>query len=185
MTSRQKVASTLASYPATVTLHQTQWIRWAELLGAVVPFVLGLYSACFGDTGALNTTTHGQQVGVGLALAAGAAVMIALAVRDLRRRRSLTLDTNGFRISCGNNRAAYPWSDVQHFREVGDGDLFAVGFDLVSVAEAADKGADYYYLRLRDRYGLRGTDLLSLLTQWHAKALGLTNPKRDSHTSAD
>jgi hypothetical protein len=173
MTSRQKVASTLASYPATVTLHQTQWIRWAELVGAVVPFVLGLYSA------------FGQQVGVGLALAAAAGVMILLAVRDLRRRRSLTLDTNGFRISSGGRRAEYPWSDVQHFREAGDGELFAVGFDLVSVADAADAGDDYYYLRLCHGYGLRGTDLLSLLTQWHAKALGLTNPKRDSHTSAD
>ncbi|WP_319453648.1 MULTISPECIES: hypothetical protein [unclassified Mycobacterium] len=185
MTSRQKVASTLASYPATVTLHQTQWIRWAELVGAVVPFILGLYSACFDDAGALNTTTHGQQVGVGLALAAAAAFMIALAVRDLRRRRSLTLDTNGFRISSGSSRAEYPWSDVQNFREVGDGERFAVGFDLVSVAEESDAGADYYYLRLCHHYGLRGTDLLALVTQWHAKALGLTHPKRDSHTSAD
>jgi hypothetical protein len=95
------------------------------------------------------------------------------------------LDTTGFRISCGKSRAEYPWSDVQHFREVGDGELFAVGFDLVSVADEADAGADYYYLRLREHYGLRGTDLLALLTQWHAKALGLTNPKRGSHTSAD
>ena len=172
MTSKQKL--TQATYPGTVTLYQRQWIRWAEVVGSIVPLALGLHMM----------TTHAENVVVGLLLAAAAAVMIALAVRDLRAPHSLTLNSNGFRIRSGHHHATYRWTEIQHFREVGDGDRFAVGFDLIPVDDPDATRVDYYF-RLREHYGLRGAELLSLLTQWHAKALGLSNPKRGSRSAAD
>lgn len=175
MTSKQKLAQ--ATYPGTMTLYQRQWIRWAEVVGSIVPLALGLHMM----------TTHAENVVVGLLLAAAAAVMITLAVRDLRTPHSLTLNANGFRIRSGHHQVTYRWTEIQHFREVGDGDRFAVGFDLISLDGpdvAPDERVDYYF-RLREHYGLGGAELLSLLTQWHAKALGLSNPKRGSRSAAD
>lgn len=168
MLSRQKVTHTLASYPRRVTLYQFRWIRGAELVGAVVPLAVGLHVAFPHFPGSVDVSTRLDHVVLGLTLAAAAGAMLMLAVRDLRRVQSLTLDTKGFRISNGDHHVEYHWTDVQHFREVGDGAEFAVGFDLLP--EPPGTRAEYYF-RLRDRYGLRGTDLLSLLTQWHAKAL--------------
>ena len=145
------------------------------MVGSIVPLALGLHMM----------TTHAENVVVGLLLAAAAAVMITLAVRDLRTPHSLTLNANGFRIRSGHHQVTYRWTEIQHFREVGDGDRFAVGFDLISLDGPDDEHHVDYYFRLHDHYGLRGAELLSLLTQWHSKALGLSNPKRGSRSSAD
>ena len=172
MTSKQKLVQ--ATYPGTVTLSARQWIRWAEVVGSIVPLALGLHMM----------TTRAEHLVVGLLLAAAAAVTIALAIRDLRTPNSLTLNANGFRIRSGHHHATYRWTEIQHFREVGDGDRFAVGFDLVS-PDGPDVTRVDFYFRLREHYGLRGAELLSLLTGWHAKALGLSNPKHGSRRSAD
>lgn len=166
MASKQKMATSLASYPRPVTLRQPQRLRYAELVGAIVPLALGLH-------------TVGQDQGsarmLGLFLAFAAGVTIVLAVRDLRLPHVLTLDANGFRLSRGPEDTAFRWADVQHFREVGDGDAFAVGFDLVADDESGFRG-DEYYFRFRAHYGLSGADFLALLTQWHSKSLGLRHP---------
>lgn len=84
------------------------------------------------------------------------------------RRHSLTLNAGDFRISRGTQQLTIPWRDIQHFREVGDDGPFAVGFDLLR--GPAGEVPEYHF-RLRHHYGLTGADLLSLLVQWHAKAL--------------
>lgn len=151
-------------FPGPVTLRQPNPLRNAEIAGATVPFLLGLYLIGRGD-----------QIAFGIFLTLAAGVTLVMAFRDLRRPDSLTLDGNGFRVTEGDDAVTCPWVYVQNFRDAGDGDGFAVGFDFVMGAPGDDAGCD---VRLRHSYGLTGIELLTLLTQWHARALGLSHPTR-------
>ena len=159
--SAQKLSTVLASYPEPVTLRQPLWIRYADIAGALGALAIGYKIG----------TGHVACPPVGLFLAIVSGLVIGLAVRDLRRPSSLTLTVNGFRLRERRKQVTVPWNYVQHFREVGD-DAFAVGFDLVT-----PDGATSDALRFPDAFGLKGPELLSLLTQWHAKSLGLRNPR--------
>lgn len=167
--SDRKVFAALESYPRPVTLRQPQWMRYADIVGALGAVAIGF------KIGTGNVACPP----VGLLLAVAAGLIIGLAVRDLRRQSSLTLSVNGFRLSEGQERVTVPWSYVQHFREVGD-DTFAVGFDLIT-----PDGAMSDALRLPEAFGLKGPDLLALLTQWHAMSLGLTHPRSHFRGSID
>lgn len=151
-------------YPGPLTLRERKPFRYVEIAGAMVPLALGLY-----------LIDRGDQIAFGIFLALAAATTIAVTVRDLRRPDSLTLDANGFRVTEGKDAVTCPWAYVQGFREAGDGDEFVVGFDFVM--GAGDRGDDCD-VRLRHSYGLSGIELLAVLTQWHARALGLSHPTR-------
>lgn len=157
--SDMKVLAALASYPSPVTLRQPQWIRYADIAGALGALAVG-YKIGTG-------TVACPPVGLFLAVVGG--LVLGLAVRDLRRPCSLTLNANGFQLRDHKEQVSVPWNYVQHFREVGD-EEFTVGFDLVTPDGAM---SDTRGLRFPDAFGLDGPDLLALLTQWHAKSLGL------------
>src|SRR4051794_36345875 len=113
MASKHTVADTLASYPTPVTLRRVPRMRYAELLGAVVPLALGLQLLQPGRAGHLDATTRHEQVAIALFLTVAAATTIIRAVRDLASPCSLTLDANGFRVVRGRRRITYRWTDVQ------------------------------------------------------------------------
>lgn len=167
--SDRKVLAALESYPRPVTLRQPRWIRYADIAGALGTLAIGFKIG----TG----TVACPPVGLLLALVGG--LVLGLAIRDLRKPCSLTLYVNSFRLREGEERVTVPWSYVQHFREVGD-ETFAVGFDLVT-----PDGATSDSLRLPEAFGLKGPDLLALLTQWHAKSLGMRHPRSHSRGSMD
>lgn len=159
--SDSKVGAALASYPHPVTLREPQWIRYADIAGALGALAIGYKIG----TGAVACPP------VGLLLALVAVPILGLAIRDLRRQTSLTLSANGFRLRDREEQVTVPWRYVQHFREVGD-EEFVVGFDLISPDGVLSPSRG---IRLPDTFGLPGPDLLALLTQWHAMSLGLHN----------
>jgi hypothetical protein len=154
-----KVDAALASYPQPVTLREPQWIRWADIAGALAALAIAYKIG----------TGHVACPPLGLFLALAAALILVLAVRDLRKPSSLTLSVNGFQVRDRKEEVTVPWSYVQHFREVGD-EEFVVGFDLVNPEGAMSPARG---IRFPDSFGLDGPDLLAVLTKWHAMSLGL------------
>ncbi len=176
MGSKKKVADALASYPGSVTLHQSAvmpYVLVAVGIVATVACVLVIYPG-IGD----GDSQRNGQILFGAALLLPCVAMAVGGIKRLRAPHSITLDANGFHVTRGDDSETYLWKDVGGFREErdSDGETGCTGFELVASTPSGRrrKALD---VKLPDSYGLSYAGLASLLSQWQANALG-SEPSR-------